>query len=110
MPSLLSGLKTAPDVKALGDAEAKNARHEMRKKYHGIILQSIAQQCPIINPDTGEPFPLRIAIMAWKRKFHDLFHPHCSSESLSNEEYSDLINTVEAHGAQELGVTYPPPP
>lgn len=85
-----------------------NARQEMRKKYHGIILQCIAQQVPI--EVDGEMITGRLAIAAWKEFFRSLFHPGRSTEDLSDEEFSELIGTVEAHGAQELGVTYPPPP
>ena len=87
-----------------------DARQAMRQKYHGVILKTIAQQCPLINPETGDPFPIRTAIWAWKEKFRELFHPGRSTEDLSDEEFSELIGNVEAHGAQELGVTYPPPP
>ena len=106
MSNLLKGLKA--DLIVVDDLEEKDPRHEMRKKYHGVILQSIAEQVPI--EVDGEMITGRLAIAAWKEYFRGLFHPGRSTEALSDEEFSDLINTVEAHGAQELGVVYPPAP
>lgn len=101
--SILHSLKRVDGID-----DEKNPRHEMRKKYHGIILQTIAEQVPI--EVDGELVTGRVAIAAWKEFFRTHFHPGRSTEDLNDEEFSDLINTVEAHGAQELGVTYPPAP
>jgi len=104
----MSILSQLTKVEGIEEETNKESRHEMRKKYHGIILRTIAQQKEIFVD--GEPIRGRLAINAWKEYFRNLFHPGKSTEDMTDEEFSDLINTVEAHGAQELGVTFPPAP
>lgn len=85
-------------------------RQLMRQKYHGVILGTIAAQCPLKVPEGAKPWTKATLIAAWKEYMRERFHPGESTEAMSDERFSWLVSTVEAHGATELGVTYPDPP
>jgi len=89
--------------------EPKNIRAELRGKYHGVILASIAKQNPITIEEDGKPrtLTLKEAIAAYKEFFRVKYHPGESTEAMSDERFAWLVSTVEAEGASEMNTTYP---
>lgn len=83
----------------------RDYRQRLRGVYHAV-LREIARQCPILQPDSDEPFPERVAEAAWKAQMRELFHPGRSSEDLSDAELNAVILQAEAHAATELGVSF----
>lgn len=81
-------------------------RTRLRGLYHAVLTE-IARQCPLLPPDSDEPFSERVAKAAWKEHCRGLFHPGRSSEELSDPEFYALILQVEAHFATEHGVSFP---
>jgi hypothetical protein len=89
-------------------------RHELRKMFHGPILSDFAEQVRLRDPETGRM--VRYTPSAWKEHLKDLFCPAQfdasgkalpkSTESLSDDEFSDFLIAVQAYGVVDLGITF----
>ena len=60
-------------------------RHQLRKLFHGPVLEAISLQTRIYQP--AEDRHVRYTKAAWKEFFRDMFCPDESTESLSDEEF-----------------------
>ena len=76
-------------------------REQLRGTYH-YVLTRIAMH--LADPDVK---PTTKQIAAIKDYFRARFHLGRSTEDLSDQELSDLINEVEADAAGRLLVTFP---
>jgi len=90
-------------------------RHELRKMFHGPILNDFAWQVWLPDPVTGGM--RRYTPRVWKRHLKDVFCPaqfddvtgeelEKSTERLSDDEFSEFIVAVQAYGVVELGITF----
>ena len=76
-------------------------REQLRGTYH-YVLNVIAMH--LAGPDVK---PTREQLSAVKNLFRAKYHVGRSTEDLSDDELSDLINQVEAEAATVLLVTFP---
>ncbi len=76
-------------------------RERLRGTYH-YVLTRIAMH--LAGPDVK---PTRAQIEAVKSLYQAKFHTDRSSEDLTDEELSDVINEIEADAANTAGVTFP---
>lgn len=89
-------------------------RHELRKMFHGPILSDFAWQVWLPDPVTGQK--RRYSPRVWKLHLKDLFCPAQfdeagkelpkSTESLSDDEFSEFLVAVQAYGVVDLGITF----
>lgn len=89
-------------------------RNELRKMFHGPILQDFAEQVWLPDPETGRL--IRYAPAAWKEHLKDLFCPMRedprtgnqakSTELLSDDEFSEFIEQCRAYGMLDWGVEF----
>lgn len=90
-------------------------RHQLRKLFHGPILEAFSWHVRLPDDDTGRM--VRYLAPVWKRHLTDLFCPAQfddsgaelvkSTEKLSDEKFSDFILACEAYGACEHGIEFP---
>ena len=79
----------------------RTPREQLRGTYHHVLNVIAAH---LAGPDAK---PTRDQVQAVKNLYRAKYHTGRSSEDLSDEELSDLINTVEADAASALLVTFP---
>lgn len=79
----------------------RSYRAQLRGTYH-YVLNVIAMH--LAGPDVK---PTRAQVQAVKEYFRALFHVGRSTEDLSDQELSDLINEIEAHAAGRALVSFP---
>jgi hypothetical protein len=105
--------------------ETHNAwlRRKMRAKFHGPVLRDISEQVWLTDPKTGLRYRNTKAV--WKEFFRELFiEPdieeykvratgeikyrlkRLSTESLSDDQFSEFLTAVEAYAITELDVEF----
>lgn len=101
-------------VRIIAQTVNHNLRHELRKMFHGPILNDFAEQVWLPDPGTGRL--IRYSPAAWKEHLKDLFCPmkedprtglqDKSTELLSDDEFSEFIEQVRAYGILDWGVEF----
>lgn len=76
-------------------------REQLRGTYHRVLTLIAAH---LAGPDA---IPTRGQVAAVKDLYRAKFHTGRSTESLTDEEWSDLINEVESEAAARLLITFP---
>ena len=91
-------------------------RHQLRKLFHGAILDAFAWQVRLPDPE-GCGRLVRFTPAAWKAHLSDLFCPARfdkdgaelakSTEALTDEEFSEFIVACESYGVVDCGIEFP---
>ena len=81
-------------------------RHQLRKLFHGPILETFAWNVRLIEPESGRL--VRYTPAVWKLHLAGLFCPSVSStEELGDEEFAAFIMACEAYGVMDCGIEFP---